>query len=89
MSAQDPADIYCQATPELPDQLQQPLLDLERNPADAGLVNPAFRARRTIEVTRAMLGSDRVAASTHHVETALKRRSNRIAGRWFYRSCAS
>ena len=49
MSAQDPAEIYRQEASELLDQLEQALLDLERNPADADLVNQAFRALRTIK----------------------------------------
>jgi two-component system, chemotaxis family, sensor kinase CheA len=70
MSNADPAEIYRQEATELLEQLEQALLDLERNPADADLVNMAFRALHTIKGSGAMFGFDRVAAFTHHVETA-------------------
>ena len=70
MSGQDPVEIYRQEASELLDQLEQALLDLERTPADGDLVNLAFRALHTIKGSGAMFGFDRVAAFTHHVETA-------------------
>ncbi len=70
MSQTDPAQIYRQEATELLEQLEQTLLDLEGAPADADLVNTAFRALHTIKGSGAMFGFDRVAAFTHHVETA-------------------
>jgi two-component system, chemotaxis family, sensor kinase CheA len=70
MSQTDPAQIYRQEATELLEQLEQTLLDLEGAPADADLVNMAFRALHTIKGSGAMFGFDRVAAFTHHVETA-------------------
>jgi two-component system, chemotaxis family, sensor kinase CheA len=73
MSHTDPALIYRQEAAELLAQLEQTLLDLEQAPADADLVNTAFRALHTIKGSGAMFGFDRVAGFTHHVETAFDR----------------
>jgi len=73
MSGIDPAQTYRQEAAELLDQLEQALLDLERMPGDADLVNTAFRALHTIKGSGAMFGFDAVAAFTHHVETAFDR----------------
>jgi two-component system chemotaxis sensor kinase CheA len=73
MSHTDPAQIYRQEAAELLAQLEQALLDLEQAPADADLVNTAFRALHTIKGSGAMFGFDRVAGFTHHVETAFDR----------------
>ena len=70
MTQPDPAQTYLQEAGELLEQLEQTLLDLVRAPADADLVNTAFRALHTIKGSGAMFGFDRVAAFTHHVETA-------------------
>jgi two-component system chemotaxis sensor kinase CheA len=70
MSHTDPTQIYRQEAAELLVQLEQALLDLEQAPADADLVNTAFRALHTIKGSGAMFGFDRVAGFTHHVETA-------------------
>ena len=61
MSHTDPAQIYRQEAAELLAQLEQTLLDLEQAPADADLVNTAFRALHTIKGSGAMFGFDRVA----------------------------
>jgi two-component system chemotaxis sensor kinase CheA len=66
----DPAQTYRQEAAELLEQLEHTLLDLEHAPTDANLVNTAFRALHTIKGSGAMFGFDRVAAFTHHVETA-------------------
>ncbi len=70
MSAPDPTDTYRQEAAELLEQLEQTLLDLEASPDNADLVDTAFRALHTIKGSGAMFGFDRVAAFTHHVETA-------------------
>ena len=70
MTQVDPAQIYRQEAAELLEQLEHTLLDLEHAPADGDLVNTAFRALHTIKGSGAMFGFDRVAAFTHHVETA-------------------
>ena len=70
MSAPDPTDTYRQEAAELLEQLEQTLLDLEASPDAADLVDTAFRALHTIKGSGAMFGFDRVAAFTHHVETA-------------------
>ncbi len=70
MTQPDPADIYRQEAADLLDQLEQALLDLERAPADADLIDTAFRALHTIKGSGAMFGFDRVAGFTHHMETA-------------------
>lgn len=73
MSGADPAQTYRQEAADLLEQLEQALLDLERAPGDADLVNTAFRALHTIKGSGAMFGFDAVAAFTHHVETAFDR----------------
>jgi two-component system chemotaxis sensor kinase CheA len=70
MTQIDPAETYRQEAAELLEQLEQALLDLEKAPDDADLVNTAFRALHTIKGSGAMFGFDRVAAFTHEVETA-------------------
>jgi two-component system chemotaxis sensor kinase CheA len=81
MTQLDPAETYRQEAAELLDQLEHALLDLEHAPADADLVNTAFRALHTIKGSGAMFGFDRVAGFTHHVETAfdLVRKGKAIA----------
>jgi len=70
MSGIDPAELFLQEAQELLEQLEQALLDLERRPGDAELIDTAFRALHTIKGSGAMFGFDAVAAFTHHVETA-------------------
>ena len=70
MSHTDPAHTFRQEAADLLEQLEQTLLDLEDSPADADLVNTAFRALHTIKGSGAMFGFDRMAGFTHHVETA-------------------
>lgn len=73
MKSGDPAETFRQEAQELLEQLEQTLLDLERSPDDAELIDSAFRALHTIKGSGAMFGFDRVAAFTHHVETAFDR----------------
>lgn len=66
----DPTDTFRQEARELLEQLEQGLLDLEQNPADADLVNSVFRALHTIKGSGAMFGFTAVAAFVHEFETA-------------------
>lgn len=66
----DPTDTFRQEARELLEQLEQGLLDLEVNPADADLVNSVFRALHTIKGSGAMFGFTDVAAFVHEFETA-------------------
>jgi two-component system chemotaxis sensor kinase CheA len=66
----DPTDTFRQEARELLEQLEQGLLDLEQNPADADLVNSVFRALHTIKGSGAMFGFTDVAAFVHEFETA-------------------
>jgi two-component system chemotaxis sensor kinase CheA len=66
----DPTETFRQEARELLEQLEQGLLDLEQNPADADLVNSVFRALHTIKGSGAMFGFTDVAAFVHEFETA-------------------
>jgi two-component system chemotaxis sensor kinase CheA len=66
----DPTETFRQEARELLEQLEQGLLDLEHNPADADLVNAVFRALHTIKGSGAMFGFTDVAAFVHEFETA-------------------
>jgi len=72
MSA-DPTEIFRQEAADLLDALEQALLDLERRPGDADLVNTAFRALHTIKGSGAMFGFDDVARFAHEFETVFDR----------------
>lgn len=69
----DPTETFRQEARELLEQLEQGLLDLEQNPADADLVNSVFRALHTIKGSGAMFGFTDVAAFVHEFETAFDR----------------
>lgn len=69
----DPAEIFRQEAADLLEQLEQALLDLDRNPEDRDLVNTAFRALHTIKGSGAMFGFEDVAAFTHEFESAFDR----------------
>ena len=70
MAAVDPADTFRIEAVELQEQLETVLLDLERRPEDRDLLDTAFRALHTIKGSGSMFGFSRLAAFTHHVETA-------------------
>lgn len=70
MSAPDPAETFLQEAQELFEQIETTLLDLTERPDDRDLVDTAFRGLHTIKGSGSMFGFDRVAAFTHHVETA-------------------
>ena len=69
----DPTDTFRQEARELLEQLEQGLLDLEQNPANAELVDSIFRALHTIKGSGAMFGFTDVAAFVHEFETAFDR----------------
>ena len=66
----DPADTFRQEARELLETLEQGLLDLERTPTDADLINAVFRALHTIKGSGAMFGFVEVAGFVHEFETA-------------------
>ncbi|WP_210208547.1 Hpt domain-containing protein, partial [Rhodoplanes roseus] len=70
MTTIDATDTFRQEAQELLETLEHTLLDLEHRPADGDLIDGAFRALHTIKGSGAMFGFDRLAAFTHHVETA-------------------
>ncbi len=73
MSPTNPKDIFKQEAQELLAQLEATLLDLDASPADASLIDAAFRALHTIKGSGAMFGFEEAAGFTHHVETAFDR----------------
>jgi two-component system chemotaxis sensor kinase CheA len=73
MSLPDPTETFRQEARELLDQLEQGLLDLERDPQNTDLVNSTFRALHTIKGSGAMFGFIEVAAFVHEFETAFDR----------------
>ncbi|MFD2184584.1 chemotaxis protein CheA [Rhodoplanes azumiensis] len=73
MTIVDAADTFRQEAQELLEQLEHTLLDLEHRPGDADLIDAAFRALHTLKGSGAMFGFDRLAAFTHHVESAFDR----------------
>ncbi|MDR3469522.1 MAG: chemotaxis protein CheA [Xanthobacteraceae bacterium] len=70
MTPIDATETYRQEAQELLEQLEHALLEIGHRPGDADLIDSAFRALHTIKGSGAMFGFDRVAAFTHHVETA-------------------
>jgi two-component system chemotaxis sensor kinase CheA len=70
MSAVGPGETFRLEAQDLLEQLEQDLLDLERAPDDASLVNSIFRSLHTLKGSGAMFGFDAAAAFTHHVESA-------------------
>jgi hypothetical protein len=81
----DPADTFRQEARELLEQLEQGLLDLEQNPANAELVDSIFRALHTIKGSGAMFGFTDVAAfvmSSRPPSTASARGCRRLPRRW-------
>jgi two-component system chemotaxis sensor kinase CheA len=70
MTATDPRQIFLQEADDLLQELEQTLLDLTEAPADAELLDSAFRALHTIKGSGAMFGFETLAGFTHHVETA-------------------
>ncbi|MBN1931967.1 MAG: chemotaxis protein CheA [Desulfobacterales bacterium] len=67
----DHSNAYRQEAEELLQDIEETVLDLEKNPDDAETINRLFRAIHTIKGSGAMFGFDEIAAFTHHVETVL------------------
>jgi two-component system chemotaxis sensor kinase CheA len=61
---------------DLLNQIEEVVLDLDKNTADPEAVNRLFRAFHTIKGSGAMFGFDAVASFTHQVETVLDRVRN-------------
>ena len=70
MTQADASETFLQEAQELLEQLEHTLLEITARPGDGELIDSAFRALHTIKGSGAMFGFDRVAAFTHHVETA-------------------
>jgi two-component system, chemotaxis family, sensor kinase CheA len=70
MTGPHPTLVFRQEAAELLEHLEADLLDLEGVPDCQELIDGIFRALHTIKGSGAMYGFERVAAFTHHVETA-------------------
>jgi two-component system, chemotaxis family, sensor kinase CheA len=70
MNNTDPLAVFRVEAQELLEQIEQGLLDLERNPQDSELVAQVFRALHTLKGSGAMFGFEALSAFTHHCETA-------------------
>ncbi len=64
------AEMVREEISELLGEMESSLLELEKNPADLGLVNRVFRAMHTIKGAANMFGLESVATLTHEVESA-------------------
>ncbi|MDR6144916.1 two-component system chemotaxis sensor kinase CheA [Sphingomonas sp. SORGH_AS870] len=73
MSGEDPTAAFRIEAGELLEQVEQGLLDLGHRLDDMGLVNAVFRGLHTLKGSGAMFGFDKLAAFTHHCETAFDR----------------
>jgi two-component system chemotaxis sensor kinase CheA len=65
-----PMETFQEEAEEVLADLEAALLELEERPNDMELVDRAFRAMHTIKGAGGMFGFDRLAAFTHHLETA-------------------
>jgi two-component system chemotaxis sensor kinase CheA len=73
VSGEDPTAAFRIEAGELLEQVEQGLLDLGHRLDDMGLVNAVFRGLHTLKGSGAMFGFDKLAAFTHHCETAFDR----------------
>ncbi|MFZ5571189.1 MAG: chemotaxis protein CheA [Thermodesulfobacteriota bacterium] len=64
-------DTFRQEAEELLAEIEETVLEIEKNPEDLEQVNRLFRAMHTIKGSGGMFGFDDIAGFTHHVETAL------------------
>jgi two-component system chemotaxis sensor kinase CheA len=71
--AATPAETFRSEAEDLLVELEAALLDLESDPSDREQIDRAFRALHTIKGSGAMFGFERVAAFTHHVESAFQK----------------
>jgi two-component system chemotaxis sensor kinase CheA len=62
---------FIQEAGDLLSQVEEFVLDVEKNPKDAETLNRLFRVFHTIKGSGAMFGFEEVASFTHHVETVL------------------
>lgn len=62
---------FLQEAGELLSQVEDFVLDVEKNPKDSETLNRLFRVFHTIKGSGAMFGFEEVASFTHHVETVL------------------
>ncbi|MGZ3346987.1 MAG: chemotaxis protein CheA [Caulobacteraceae bacterium] len=70
MSELDPVETFRQEAQDLLEQIEQGLLDLVHRPGDQSLIDSVFRGLHTLKGSGAMFGFDRLAAFTHHCESA-------------------
>ncbi len=74
------AEIFRNEARELLLEIEECILDVEKDSADMDSVNKLFRAMHTIKGSGAMFGFDDIAKFTHHVETTMDLvRSNRMS----------
>jgi two-component system chemotaxis sensor kinase CheA len=73
VSGEDPTAAFRIEAGELLEQVEQGLLDLGHRLDDMNLVNAVFRGLHTLKGSGAMFGFDKLAAFTHHCETAFDR----------------
>lgn len=73
MSGEDPTAAFRIEAGELLEQVEQGLLDLGHRLDDMSLVNAVFRGLHTLKGSGAMFGFDKLAAFTHHCESAFDR----------------
>ncbi len=62
-------DTYRQEAEDLIADTETALLDIEKNPEDAELLNRIFRNMHTIKGSGAMFGFDNISSFAHHLET--------------------
>jgi len=71
MSLDENSQIFVTESYELLDDMEAALLDLERSPNDADLINRVFRAAHTIKGSSGLFGFDHIVEFTHVVENLL------------------
>ena len=71
MSLDENTQIFITESFELLDDMEKALLDLERSPNDADLINRVFRAAHTIKGSAGLFGLDHIISFTHVVENLL------------------
>lgn len=63
--------IFVTESRELLEDMEEALLELERSPSDADLINRVFRAAHTIKGSAGLFGFDQIISFTHVVENVL------------------
>jgi two-component system chemotaxis sensor kinase CheA len=64
-------ELFLQEADELLGEVENDLLEIEKNPEDMECLNKLFRAMHTIKGSGSMFGFQAVADFTHHIETLL------------------